>query len=258
MRPARLIFIISAILVTSACSSLGGSEKSAAITEAAPSPEAQERIAALEVEVSRLKSDNARLVATLLEKTRENEKLARNATEENAPADLQAQQQTNGPRQVVELSPTLTPPPPIRESRSVGNAAAPQMDDTDVPVEEAPRLVQPTFASTEEVYESEANGEIETQSVLFGVHLASYRKVEEAREGWRKLQRDNPDELGLLEPRVVQVNIPEKGVFMRLIGGGFSSQGKAMALCQSLKKKSLYCSVSGFEGERLSLASNTQ
>ena len=256
MRPARLISTLSAILFLSACSTLGGGEKSAAIAETTPSEEAQVRIAALEVEVSRLKSDNARLVATLLEKTRENEKLARNATQTNAAAERQDEQPVTEPQQVMELSPTLTPPP-IRETRSVGNGNAPQADDSDVPVEEAPRLVQPTFASTEEVFESEANGEIETQSVLFGVHLASYRKVEEAREGWRKLQRDNPDELGLLEPRVAQVNIPGKGVFMRLIGGGFSSQEKAMALCQSLKQKSLYCSVSGFEGERLSLASNT-
>jgi hypothetical protein len=86
-----------------------------------------------------------------------------------------------------------------------------------------------------------------------GVHLASYRHREQAQEGWRQLQRENPDELGLLEPRIIAVTIPEKGDFLRLIGGGFSSQEKAAALCTNLKQKGVFCTVSGFEGDRLAL-----
>ena len=125
-----------------------------------------------------------------------------------------------------------------------------------VPVAEAPRLVQPTFASTDDVFENEAIDDIQTASVLFGVHLASYRKVEEAREGWRILQRENPDELGLLEPRIETVNLAEKGVFMRLIGGGFASQEKANELCAQLKLKGLYCSVAGFKRRSLVVVSS--
>ena len=125
-----------------------------------------------------------------------------------------------------------------------------------MPVETSPRLVQPTFASDETVFENEAEGDIQTESVLFGVHLASYRQMEEARAGWRQLQRENPEELGLLEPRVEGVTVEGKGDFLRLIGGGFASQEKAMTLCAQLKARGLFCSVASFEGERLSLAQN--
>ncbi len=69
-----------------------------------------------------------------------------------------------------------------------------------------------------------------------------------------RLQRENPDELGLLEPRIEQITVPERGKFLRLIGGGFSSEEKAAALCASLKQKGLFCSVTGFNGDRLPLA----
>ena len=108
----------------------------------------------------------------------------------------------------------------------------------------------------EHPFENEASDEIETLSILYGVHLASYRQLDQARAGWRTLQRENPNELGLLEPRVEFVSLNEKGDFVRLIGGGFSSQQKAQALCATLKQKGLYCAVAGFEGERLSLTSN--
>jgi hypothetical protein len=78
--------------------------------------------------------------------------------------------------------------------------------------------------------------------------------MEEARSGWRQLQRENPDELGLLEPRVEGVSVAGKGDFLRLVGGGFASRDKAESLCGQLKEKGLFCSVTSFEGERLSLA----
>ena len=104
------------------------------------------------------------------------------------------------------------------------------------------------------MFENEAEGDIKTQSVLFGVHLASYRKMDEARAGWRQLQRENPEELGLLEPRVEEISVEGKGQFLRLIGGGFASRDKAEALCGQIKAKGLFCTVESFEGERLSLA----
>ena len=90
--------------------------------------------------------------------------------------------------------------------------------------------------------------------MLYGVHLASYRHVEDARAGWRKLQRENPDELGLLEPRIEEITIKGRGQFVRLIGGGFSTRDKAEQLCSRLRAKRLYCAVMDFEGQRLSMA----
>jgi hypothetical protein len=114
--------------------------------------------------------------------------------------------------------------------------------------------VQPTFSSSEQTFENEAHGDIKLSSVLWGVHLASYRRAEEAGAGWRKLQRDFPDELGLLEPRIEKVTIDGKGEFLRLVGGGFSSREKARALCATLAAKGVFCRVASFGGDRLSLA----
>jgi hypothetical protein len=119
-------------------------------------------------------------------------------------------------------------------------------------VDAAPRLVQPTFSSAETTFENEAQGDIKVASVLWGVHLASYRRAEEASAGWRKLQREYPDELGLLEPRIEKVSVADKGIFLRLVGGGFSSREKANALCASLSSKGVFCRVANFGGDRLS------
>ncbi len=136
--------------------------------------------------------------------------------------------------------------------------AAPQ-PNVDVPdgaakAVSAPRLVQPTFASTEPIFENEANGDrLQLSSVLWGVHLDSYSRERFAREGWRRLQRAHPDELGLLEPRMERVLIEGRGEMLRLIGGGFASEATARALCRELSTKSQYCRVVTFDGERLSL-----
>lgn len=247
--PALKVLRIVALLATvSACSTFGGGGGEAVLPNELEATHA--RANALEVEVTRLKSENARLSNQVLELRRENETLvAENveARESNAP------ELKDGPGETPVVIASARPQP--QENAVVDSANAPELEQSDVPVEEAPRLVQPSFASTEAVFENEADSdEIETASVLFGVHLASYRNMPEAREGWQKLQRENPDELGLLEPRVETVTLTEKGVFMRLIGGGFSSQDKASALCANLKQKGLFCAVSSFNGDRLSLA----
>ncbi len=233
----------------SACSTFSGNESRR--VSSAGSELVQARANALEFEVGRLKAENARLANQVLELQRENETLVatNDPSEHIGDPDLLRE----GKVQVSNAIEVRDPEP--AQIAVVDSANAPELKQSDVPVEEAPRLVQPTFASTEAVFENEAGDEeIATTSVLFGVHLASYRNLPEAREGWQKLQRENPDELGLLEPRLETVTLPNKGVFLRLIGGGFSSEEKASALCASLKERDLYCSVSGFQGQKLSLA----
>jgi hypothetical protein len=228
------------LLFLTACASLSGKEELSLAAETAEHEEAIARADALELEVNRLKSENARLASMLLDLQR----------------DVDRQKEAKLPPK-----PEIKVPNPQPQAKAVvDDAKSPELAKADVPIESSPRLVQPEFASTETVFENEAdeddenkNGEIKTASVLFGVHLASYRHEEEAREGWRKLQRENPDELGLLEPRIEKVNIQDKGEFLRLVGGGFSSEEKAQALCVKLKQSGLFCSVVGFEGKRLSL-----
>lgn len=201
---------------------------------------ALQQVAVLEAEVTRLKSQNARLSNEVLALQRDKDRLAAAETAE-------ATVPTPKPEVVVK-------PEPQKQQAVVDDAPSPALAQSEVPVETSPRLVQPTFASNETVFENEAEGDIKTESVLFGVHLASYRKPEEARAGWRQLQRENPEELGLLEPRVESVSVTGKGKFVRLVGGGFASRDKAEALCLQLKSRGLFCSVTGFEGDRLSLA----
>jgi flagellar basal-body rod protein FlgF len=57
--------------------------------------------------------------------------------------------------------------------------------------------------------------------------------MEEARTGWRKLQRENPDELGLLEPRIEGVDVEGPGYETRVNtlvtpGGWKSAEGALM------------------------------
>ena len=246
----RMFALVGAMAILSACSTIsgGGSGSASAVAATDDLVASQEKAAELEVEVSRLKSENARLANLILalERARDDRE------EEEEIAKLEASKPA--PRRIANSEPESIAVPPVNEAAVVAEAAAPDIRETDVPLEQAPRLVQPNFVSTEAVYENEAVGEIETESVLFGVHLASYREIPEAQEGWRKLQRENPEELGLLEPRVERITLPGKGEFLRLIGGGFSSDAKAADLCDLLKAKGLFCSVSGFGGDPLSLS----
>lgn len=199
------------------------------------------KVAELEKEVERLKAENTELIGRLLGLSRlDHADQAVQANELSAGADNKAADAGLPPQKQTALAPA---------------GPAPTGRDVVVAKEEAPRLAQPAFASAsaDTVFANEAGpGEIAASNVLYGVHLASYRRLVDVQEGWRKLQHENPGELGLLEPRVERVTVPEKGQFLRLIGGGFVLEDKAAALCSSLKSKGLDCSVLRFRGERLS------
>ncbi len=239
----RTIGVFAALFTLSACATFSGGDDAAVISEADAETGAV-KVASLEAEVARLKTQNARLANEVLAMQRERDRIA---AAEIAQAEQAAE--VSLPPAPEAIVPDETPSTAV-----VDDAASPSLAQTDVPVQTAPRLVQPTFASNETVFENEADGEIKTESVLYGVHLASYRQMDEARAGWRQLQRENPDELGLLEPRVEGVTVKDKGRFLRLIGGGFSAKDKAADLCAQLKTKGMFCSVASFDGERLSLA----
>ncbi|MEO1136589.1 MAG: SPOR domain-containing protein [Pseudomonadota bacterium] len=250
MPPIKQVGAIFVFAFLSACASFPGGRDDPAPQAAAGTQADPVQLAALEAEIAKLKSQNARLANELLAIKRERDELA--ATDLSGAEQLASE----GEPALPSKPDYYVDDPAPRPNAVVDDADAPALAQTDVPVETAPRLVQPTFVSDETVFENEAEGDIEMESVLFGVHLASYRGIDEARAGWRQLQRENPDELGLLEPRVESVTVRDKGVFLRLIGGGFASQEKAAALCAQLKSNGLFCSVASFEGERLSFGEN--
>lgn len=248
MRAAKLASLIGAAAFLAACSTFsGGAETASGADDAYSTP----RDIEVQTKVARLQTENARLANRVLELQRENDQLRRSTAAAQArSAAAETEQQTAPAETAVALR-----EPQVLKQPVVDNPETPEMTGAEVPVEPAPRLTQPTFESTDAVFENEAD--LQTPAMLFGVHLASYRKEDEARDGWRKLQRENPDELGLLEPRLETVEVPSRGAFLRLIGGGLSSREKAEALCSNLKSKGLYCAVSDFSGERLSLVENT-
>ncbi|WDI31784.1 SPOR domain-containing protein [Hyphococcus flavus] len=241
----RTLGALAVFTLLSACASLSGGDSAAELSDSDLEAQAL-KVASLEAEVARLKSQNARLANQVLSFQRERDSAA---LENETDGDIQQEAEVSLPP-----APEAITKDPEPSTAVVDDAASPALAQSEVPVQTSPRLVQPTFASNETVFENEANGEIKTESVLYGVHLASYRKLEEARAGWRQLQRENPDELGLLEPRVENITVTDKGRFLRLIGGGFAAKDKADALCAQLKAKGMFCAVEGFEGERLSLA----
>ncbi len=251
-RAARRAGALSLFLLVQSCATIFGSGKADLVaSQAIELDAAKADRASLQAEVVELKAENTRLEAQLASASK---KAARVAAADAA-ADLPAAPQPADARladsgtAIAEKASTAPTDPVVAAPNA--DAALPAAP---VPVDEAPRLVQPRFASTDEMFENEAaNPEIKMTSVLWGVHLASYRRMEEASAGWAKLQRDNPDELGLLEPRIERVAIEGKGAYLRLVGGGFSSREKAKALCDELAMKGVFCRIANFGGERLSM-----
>lgn len=242
---------LSLFLFAQSCATVFGSDKADLVaSQAVELDQAKAERAGLQAEVEKLQAENARLEAQLADATKKAAKLAAaGATVEpqTAPAPQDQKVAVAAP---LEKPPSTAPSAPVvvPPNADVSAPVAP------VPIDAQPRLVQPRFAASEEIFENEAaNPEIKLTSVLWGVHLASYRRMEEASAGWAKLQRDNPDELGLLEPRIERVAIDGKGAYLRLVGGGFSSREKAEALCGELTMKGVFCRVANFGGERLSM-----
>jgi hypothetical protein len=249
LRPVLAALVLAA---TPGCAALGvGKAGAEADVQADALIVAEAENASLSAELAGLKAENARLQTRVMELERKSAAAAKEKAQQVADAAPIALKDTPAPDLAVRSTPSTAPAAPV--------VAAPEtivdLPEAPVPVDEAPRLVQPTFASTEQIFENEAESpEIQLSSVLWGVHLASYRHAEEASTGWKKLQRENPDELGLLEPRIEKITIAGKGDYLRLVGGGFSSQQKAKALCDNLSSKGLFCRVAKFGGERLSVS----
>ncbi len=208
----------------------------------------------LQSEVEKLKAENVALTTKVADLQKKAARLAALEPPSPAPEKPAEGALKEGPSTAsapaIAKSPSTAPAAPVVAAADVEVS----LPDAPVPIDDSPRLVQPSFASTEQIFENEAaSAEIKLSSVLWGVHLASYRTADEAGAGWNKLQRENPDELGLLEPRVEKVSIAGKGEYLRLVGGGFSSREKAKALCDKLAGKGVFCRIANFGGDRLSM-----
>jgi len=76
----------------------------------------------------------------------------------------------------------------------------------------------------------------------WGVQLASYRNRKYANRGWRDANRRFASLLAGTEQRIVQVDVPGKGLFYRLYAGGLS-KAEAKHICQALQRRGQWCSL---------------
>ncbi len=87
-----------------------------------------------------------------------------------------------------------------------------------------------------------------SRSLMSGVHLASYRDYANLVSGWAELQGDAPATLGTLQARISEVDLGERGVFLRLKAGPLDSAEAARRLCAELEAAGHWCAPADFDG----------
>ena len=83
----------------------------------------------------------------------------------------------------------------------------------------------------------------EVRGGRFRVQLASLRTPDEARTEWQRLKRLQPDLLGGLTADAVRADLGQRGVWYRIVAGGFANAATARRLCHELKERHLGCSI---------------
>ncbi len=89
--------------------------------------------------------------------------------------------------------------------------------------------------------------------IRFGVHLGSYRSLDQVPGSWAAFQRVFDLELGSLNARVYTQTQAGIGDFLRLIAGPLETQKDAESLCRTIKARAReqYCETSEFQGDPL-------
>lgn len=89
------------------------------------------------------------------------------------------------------------------------------------------------------------------QSLLYGVHIASYRTMDHVVQGWETMRAMLPDVLGPLNARVEAADLGERGVYLRLKAGPFATRTEALSTCADLSQSAIYCQAMAFTGDPL-------
>lgn len=71
-------------------------------------------------------------------------------------------------------------------------------------------------------------------------HLGSFKTEAEARAAWARFKAQNADVLGGREARLVETDVPGRGVWIRVLVA-VADRAEANRLCQSLKTSNQYC-----------------
>lgn len=112
-----------------------------------------------------------------------------------------------------------------------------------------PMLLAPETASAEHSA-TLASGEIVTRSVLYAVHLASYRQKENARAGWAEILARHGGALAVADPMLEAADLGDRGLYLRLKAGPFDRLTAAQ-VCVTLTAEGQYCQVTNFSGTPL-------
>jgi hypothetical protein len=83
-----------------------------------------------------------------------------------------------------------------------------------------------------------AAGDVFGEAPSFGLHLASYRKAEDAVRGWAQLRKAMPDLLGDMQARTITVDFNDgRGAFIRLKAGPLGNKDMATKKCAEFTGK---------------------
>ena len=83
----------------------------------------------------------------------------------------------------------------------------------------------------------------------FGMHIASYRKIAQARLGWMEIKKAYPFMMKDMTPLVSRVRFNDgRGNFYRLVAGPIAEKSVAMDECRIIKVNFGYCSVIDYQG----------
>ena len=93
-------------------------------------------------------------------------------------------------------------------------------------------------------------------SLLSAVHLASYREYDNLVAGWAELQNEAPATLGDMQVRVSEVDLGERGVFLRLKAGPLDTPAAARAVCAELEAAGRWCMPADYTGAHLRSAAD--
>ena len=75
-----------------------------------------------------------------------------------------------------------------------------------------------------------------------GLHLASYRNIDNANEGWNELLQANSEILTPLTMVTKRINLGvNEGIYYRVIAVGLSDMKTAVLICSQLRESGQYC-----------------
>jgi len=85
-------------------------------------------------------------------------------------------------------------------------------------------------------------GLVAAEQQSYAAHVSSLKSQKQAENEWAKISSAHGDILESIDPIYKKIDIPGKGIFIRLYAGVWPSKAEAQDICRKLKARNLYCS----------------